>query len=279
MYRSYRTTSRSAFTLIELLVVIAIIAILAAILFPVFAQAREKARQTSCLSNAKQIATGILMYVQDYDERFCMPWYNYAWTYSGDYTNDRVWGQTVQPYIRNWGILRCPSDPNANDTTLTAGATVQLQRENNWALRSDQGLNYLYLTPFLQDQSAPGVSLAAVSQPASTVMTTESVWDKVPGSSTPAGGGNWFVQAPCTGGSGTYYWFGPWTFDDPTNFMQYGGAYPWHTSKTMMNTTFVDGHVKAMRLGDLLNGCDVRSSTITDPGYPGATNQYLWDRN
>ena len=69
---SPRVSRSSGFTLIELLVVIAIIAILAAILFPVFAQAREKARQTSCLSNQKQIGTAALMYVQDYDETFPM---------------------------------------------------------------------------------------------------------------------------------------------------------------------------------------------------------------
>ena len=63
-------TTRRGFTLIELLVVSAIIAILSAILFPVFARAREKARQTSCLSNVKQLALSMLMYVQDYDERF-----------------------------------------------------------------------------------------------------------------------------------------------------------------------------------------------------------------
>src|SRR5579864_2083597 len=66
----YHSRARNGFTLIELLVVIAIIAILAAILFPVFAQAREQARKTSCLSNQKQISTGFLMYVQDYDETF-----------------------------------------------------------------------------------------------------------------------------------------------------------------------------------------------------------------
>ena len=66
---------RSAFTLIELLVVIAIIAILAAILFPVFAQAREAARQTSCLSNTKQFAVATIMYVQDYDETYPMAYY------------------------------------------------------------------------------------------------------------------------------------------------------------------------------------------------------------
>ena len=64
---------KKAFTLIELLVVIAIIAILAAILFPVFAQAREKARQASCLSNEKQIGLGLMMYTQDYDETYLSP--------------------------------------------------------------------------------------------------------------------------------------------------------------------------------------------------------------
>jgi prepilin-type N-terminal cleavage/methylation domain-containing protein len=70
---SSRSLDRHGFTLIELLVVIAIIAILAAILFPVFAQAREKARQTACLSNTKQIGTAFMMYVQDYDEAFHHP--------------------------------------------------------------------------------------------------------------------------------------------------------------------------------------------------------------
>ncbi len=87
--------SRRGFTLIELLVVIAIIAILAAILFPVFARAREKARQASCSSNHKQVALGWLMYAQDYDER--APYMNTA-----DPTYGRVWIQTkLEPYIKN----------------------------------------------------------------------------------------------------------------------------------------------------------------------------------
>ena len=121
-----RSPSRG-FTLIELLVVIAIIAILAAILFPVFAQAREKARQTVCVSNLKQTSTATMMYVQDYDERmpqavpngrissFTTPW-------------DRVppssalsasllqafWTNAIQSYVKNWGTYDCPS-PTADN--------------------------------------------------------------------------------------------------------------------------------------------------------------------
>src|SRR6056297_3095 len=88
----------SGFTLIELLVVIAIIAILAAILFPVFARAREKARQTSCLSNVKQLGLGVMMYAADYDER--LP----ARSIGGV-----GWYGLLQPYIKNWQVIICPS--------------------------------------------------------------------------------------------------------------------------------------------------------------------------
>jgi prepilin-type N-terminal cleavage/methylation domain-containing protein/prepilin-type processing-associated H-X9-DG protein len=99
------------FTLIELLVVIAIIAILAAILFPVFAQAREKARQISCLSNAKQIATATMMYVQDYDETFPMNLYMGADPGPCVYT---AW-TAIMPYSKNNQFFNCPSNPTAMD--------------------------------------------------------------------------------------------------------------------------------------------------------------------
>jgi len=95
---------RRAFTLIELLVVIAIIAILAAILFPVFARAREKARQASCASNLKQIALAERMYEQDYDGRGSV-------NHCGVQVNGRwwEWWSALQPYTKNWNVFRCPS--------------------------------------------------------------------------------------------------------------------------------------------------------------------------
>jgi prepilin-type N-terminal cleavage/methylation domain-containing protein/prepilin-type processing-associated H-X9-DG protein len=119
---------RPAFTLIELLVVIAIIAILAAILFPVFAQARERARQTSCLSNLNQLGRAFMMYVQDYDERLpgSAPFDRRGGAFQGDWVGMVKWGKVcsaefpmlpeqgaVWPYVKNAQVYVCPS---ASDT-------------------------------------------------------------------------------------------------------------------------------------------------------------------
>jgi prepilin-type N-terminal cleavage/methylation domain-containing protein/prepilin-type processing-associated H-X9-DG protein len=116
---------RKGFTLIELLVVIAIIAILAAILFPVFARAREKARQASCSSNLKQLALGMLMYAQDYDDTHVM--YRYAsgrywstegpvdgWNYHSSYGYSNSWPTFIYPYVKNTQIFLCPSTRSNN---------------------------------------------------------------------------------------------------------------------------------------------------------------------
>jgi prepilin-type N-terminal cleavage/methylation domain-containing protein/prepilin-type processing-associated H-X9-DG protein len=118
---SSRKQRTSAFTLIELLVVIAIIAILAAILFPVFAQAREKARQTSCLSNTKQLNLAVFQYVQDYDETFPLCEFNSGGVWSGgsvttpaevfghNPTRDCYWSNSISPYLKNYQVYLCPS--------------------------------------------------------------------------------------------------------------------------------------------------------------------------
>ena len=107
-----RPTAGAAFTLIELLVVIAIIAILAAILFPVFAQARAKARQTSCLSNTKQIGTALMMYVQDYDEVF---------PFSDDFSVAGIPGSPVQNGYRYWADYIFPYVKNGADSGYGTG--------------------------------------------------------------------------------------------------------------------------------------------------------------
>ena len=118
--------SRNAFTLIELLVVIAIIAILAAILFPVFAQAREKARQSSCLSNTKQMGLGIMMYMQDYDETYPQAyWYTNDTDGSAGYNQ---WSGMIQPYVKNVGIFVCPSDPSKGIIPTNPGLDLQAPR-------------------------------------------------------------------------------------------------------------------------------------------------------
>lgn len=149
---------RSAFTLIELLVVIAIIAILAAILFPVFAQAREKARQASCLSNHKQYSLATLMYVQDYDETF--PFSSYLFQNSCVATFYSV----VDPYVKNKQVTLCPSDPTAMKMTDVVGAPCS----DTPPFTSYSVNARLYVNGF-----APGavpVALAQIARPAETIM-------------------------------------------------------------------------------------------------------------
>jgi len=134
---------RHGFTLIELLVVIAIIAILAAILFPVFAKAREKARQSTCASNLKQIAIAMISYSQDYDELFprnCV--------YNGT-AYDTWWQVGVQPYVKNTQIVICPS------SKLTMGYSQYI------------GLGYT-------SASTTGTSQANVKRPSQTIMCADS---------------------------------------------------------------------------------------------------------
>jgi prepilin-type N-terminal cleavage/methylation domain-containing protein/prepilin-type processing-associated H-X9-DG protein len=149
------TSPRRAFTLIELLVVIAIIAILAAILFPVFAQARAKARQTSCVSNTRQIGMAFAQYATDYDE--CFP-------LSTDSGRDNSWVNTLQPYIKNRQIYRCPDDKSTNWTVPLPGQTVTR-----------------FTTYFLNDWIAGTLkysNLSSIQSPASLIHVSEGLENK-----------------------------------------------------------------------------------------------------
>jgi prepilin-type N-terminal cleavage/methylation domain-containing protein/prepilin-type processing-associated H-X9-DG protein len=161
-----------AFTLIELLVVIAIIAILAAILFPVFAQARERARQTSCLSNSKQLSIALTMYTQDYDER--LPMYQFP-NPSGGPTYGWQWA--MMPYLKSTQVLICPSAEKICDISSASSSYDPTYANPGAGLGSGSyGYNYAYLGTY--SGSAPNYTytthtLAEIDVTSRTVAFTE----------------------------------------------------------------------------------------------------------
>jgi len=155
----YRTHGR-AFTLIELLVVIAIIAILSAFLFPVFATVREKARQTSCASNLKQLGLCMALYVQDYDATYpCGVLYN---TTTAPFIYRWGWAGMVEPYITNQGILACPDDQTQ----------PQVIANQSWFIDS-YGMNSNFMATWNGTTSTPGVITSSLTAPAQTVVFYE----------------------------------------------------------------------------------------------------------
>lgn len=155
---------KRAFTLIELLVVIAIIAILAAILFPVFAKAREKARQISCASNEKQLGLGILQYIQDSDEAFPP---GVASTGGHGVGFSGGWAHFVTPYLKSPAVYRCPDDSYTYNGAPPPGTTV-----TNWVY---QEVSYAINDSLLQDGNGGNTptALARLNAPSSTVMLCE----------------------------------------------------------------------------------------------------------
>jgi prepilin-type N-terminal cleavage/methylation domain-containing protein/prepilin-type processing-associated H-X9-DG protein len=176
--KSSRTMqSFSAFTLIELLVVIAIIAILAAILFPVFAKAREKARAITCVSNEKQCGLAILQYVQDYDETYpnqgsgCV---GDAASPSGDGSDCNTWYDNIQPYMKSKLVLKCPSNPNTHHgygSTISNDYLLNRNYVNHQADASSPGAcggNGLFT-----NYGCPGVNDSTINAPSSLIALVE----------------------------------------------------------------------------------------------------------
>jgi prepilin-type N-terminal cleavage/methylation domain-containing protein/prepilin-type processing-associated H-X9-DG protein len=174
---------RKAFTLIELLVVIAIIAILAAILFPVFAQAREKARSIACISNLKQLGLAMMQYTQDYDEK--NPAGQNGWG------GGQGWAGQVYPYAKSVGVFQCPDDPMTDGQTSSSyGINSNLANANDTCISSGW-------SNCTCSQTGDGYTIAQFNAPSSTVLLFEvqqSAWYNI---TTVAGDG-----AGSCGGSG-----------------------------------------------------------------------------
>jgi len=249
--------SKRGFTLIELLVVIAIIAILAAILFPVFAQARDKANATACLSNCKQIGLSEQMYAQDYDGYFAGSWYNWennvfnlpedqiytssidgsalSQSWDGDYYGWQFYRclyNCLNPYVKNDGIWKCPSDTQSAATwnELGLNSTVGPATAPN-------GCNSYHWFPEWVF-NAPGQAFPQRVYPDT-------------GQTKPA------TTAPCVTDSmagermlfeefwGAFGWYGPLAYGgtDPTQVNHQQGA----------NAVFIDGHAKFITWGQRMN--------------------------
>ncbi len=179
--------AKKAFTLIELLVVIAIIAILAAILFPVFARARENARRSSCQSNLKQIALGIKQYTQDYDEKFPYAACVNASTGSigggpADPNAPVGWAQSIQPYVKSTQLLQCPSDtlPQNPDPKGGPNATLGLGGHSDYAINQELS-NSNFATSISSpgtpkpDYTKGGINEAAVERSSVSILITEGI--------------------------------------------------------------------------------------------------------
>lgn len=245
--------AENAFTLIELLVVIAIIAILAAILFPVFAQAREKARQTVCLSNTKQLGLGVMQYVQDYDEVYPMGGYS-----SGSMTADAKlldrWYKAVAPYIKNNVIRACPSAKNTPTDSVT-------NYQTNYGVQADI-CRFGGGSLAVADLKAPaGTLLFAEAEMVdlTTVNRTDSTTWLQAETNSPA---DWDVKGLHLTTNGSYF-----TTTDKNN-----ARWPAPRHNGGLNVGFCDGHSKWVKI-DQLTGV----SPARHDGWPLRDSNNLWD--
>ena len=278
---------RNAFTLIELLVVIAILAILAALLFPVFAQARAKARQATCASSFKQQATSIFLYQQDFDE--LMP---LVYSTDASVTNSSppatIMHQSLTAYLKNTQVYACPSDPASEEQRLTVDTpppTTTQQREFNLGLKDNFGINWQYLSPAIWNDatgySSRPTPFAKIGSSAQTILAADSVWGR-DDSGDPYGGGVGAVDMPCwyySDGTDSppyadqyRYWQGGWNPGQPKASSVYGHVWPWHGD--FVTVAFCDGHVKALTINALTAGCDLQDDSN---GYITDREKYLWD--
>jgi prepilin-type processing-associated H-X9-DG protein len=271
----------------------------------VFAQAREQARKTSCLSNAKQVGLGILMYVQDYDERM-VAMSNYGAemirTDGTVFRYNQSWTHMIAPYVKNQGLYACPDNPWNNSITSP---------KDPWLgeFYSSYGFNYSYLdtnpgpepnplaaTAYGGDNLWVGVTLATINRPANTVMLCD---DQAP---------EWYdaghqyvwgiplgniVNAPdCYLSTQAVCFITGWGLWDPSDnweanfdFPGYGGASFRHNGSAFQsgvlppggaNTVFCDGHAKYYKVGGLVAGTNFSPTQSGNDVYQVNPSAYIW---
>lgn len=259
---------RKAFTLIELLVVIAIISILAAILFPVFARARENARRTSCLSNLKQIGTGMMMYVQDYDETY--PKTTRCSTDPQDTSCSGgsvvYWNSTLYPYIKNTQVFFCPSRGSGASSTWN-------DPTSSTRIRGNYGANLLMMG-YVSSPDYPHVKMASVASPASTYLIMDSGSYGISPYYIKASGSQEFYL-PGAGGLGSTNSSSVVAnnINDFDNGRHFQGV----------NIVFSDGHAKWVKRekvkaeSDVLNDHDFTYSSNPFGNTSQARNRMLWE--
>ncbi len=272
-----------AFTLIELLVVIAIIAILAAILFPVFAQAREKARSASCLSNTKQNGLGVTMYLQDYDENFPMGgWCEPANTCTGNNLKQSRWYLDIAPYIKNAQVRNCPSNP------IHVNETYSYDSSGN-GYGTNYGLNISISTYYNSQHPEYGspAKLTALKSPAKLVMISDAAQLDKAIYSLAANSVNfspllWKSKVTAVNdfqvdGPLIFDWKGVNASSHPyTETPYYYGDQmrrPVGFHNDGANVCFVDGHAKWHKVDRLVGPL----STTAGHGYPEGDPMNLWD--
>ena len=184
-------TRKPAFTLIELLVVIAVIAILAAILFPVFAQVRERARMSACVSNMRQIGTSLMLYVQDYDETYpCIRFHGF-----GGQKGMRTycWRNAIRPYLKSWDVMACPSNPFSHPVPFQPDVSFPQTKPGSnaegWEVEPEgrmppsYGMNSCASTFLPADTKEgaanPPIRLAQLVRPTQTILIGETTWGVV----------------------------------------------------------------------------------------------------
>ena len=254
--------TRQGFTLIELLVVIAIIAILAAILFPVFAKAREKARQISCLSNMKQLGLGVVQYSQDYDE--------YLVSGTNGYGGGTGWAGQLYPYVKSKNVYRCPDDATAIGTYAPSSYALNSNFAFGTVYQSCTGPHGSYSQATL-NSPASSVMLFEVTNSANYDVSTENLPSAQGGTLDNCGGSaaGYGISTPATGAApvsgyaptggtvimATGYSASQYTAQmaaDAGNIAELGQAAGRHTDGA--NYVFADGHAKFARPGQISFG-------------------------